>query len=286
MMNNIKGLGILVPLRVREKVDDATGEAYYELIDGLQRLTIAQMLSMETVPIEVATADDVQILIEQIALNAARVQTQPAQYGQQLLRMLRANPLLTLAQLAETVRMSEGWVSQRLALTKLLPQIQELVDAEAITASNAYQLSRLPQEEQVAFVEQAQTAETGEFAGQIATRLKEIRKARMAGRDPNASTEFEPVPTLRRASAVKEADPQTIVDETGAKTAVEGAKAAIDWVLQLNPVDAEAQRQRHAARKRQQDEEKAVQKAERAGELAKKAADRAAELKKMLGLQA
>jgi ParB/RepB/Spo0J family partition protein len=283
-MNNIKGLGILQPLRARERVDDASGEAYFELIDGLQRLTAAQMLGFETVPIEIATANDVQILVEQMALNAARVQTQPAQYGQQLLRMLRANPLLTLSQLAEMSHMSEAWVSQRLAITKLLPQIQELVDAEAITASNAYQLSRLPQDEQVAFVEQAQTAETGEFAGQIATRLKEIRKARAAGRDPNASTEFEPVPTLRRASAVKEADPQTIIDEAGAKTALEGAKATINWVLQLNPTDAEAQKQRHAARKKQQDEEKAVQKAERAGELAKKAADRAAELKQLLGI--
>ena len=283
---NIKQLGILSALRVRPKTDEATGETYYELINGLQRLTIAQRLGLEEVPVEMADADDMRVLIEQIALNATQVDTKPAQYGQQLLRVLEKDPTMTIAGLAELTGMSEAWVSQRLALNKLVPQIAtDFVDAGQITASNAYQLSRLPQDEQVAFVEQAQTADSAEFAAAINSRLKEIRKARAAGRDPSRETaEFEPAPTLRKAGEIKVADPQTIVLEVGAGTALDGAKAALDWVLQMNPSAVTAQKERYNLRRQKQMEERAAKQLERAGEMQKKAADRAEELKKQLGL--
>lgn len=283
---NIKQLGFLSALRVRPKTDEATGETYYELINGLQRFTIAQRLGFEEVPVEMADADDMRVLVEQIALNATQVDTKPAQYGQQLLRVLEKDPTMTIAGLADMTGMSEGWVSQRLALNKLVPQIAtDFVDAGQITASNAYQLSRLPQEEQVSFVEQAQTADAAEFAAAINSRLKEIRKARAAGRDPSRETaEFEPSPTLRKAGEIKVADAQTIILEVGASSALEGAKAALDWVLQMNPSAITAQKERYNLRRQRQMEERAAKQLERAGEMQKKAADRAEELKRQLGL--
>lgn len=283
---NIKQLGILSALRVRPKTDEATGETYYELINGLQRFTIAQRLGFEEVPVEMADADDMRVLVEQIALNATQVDTKPAQYGQQLLRVLEKDPTMTIAGLADMTGMSEAWVSQRLALNKLVPQIAtDFVDAGQITASNAYQLSRLPQEEQVSFVEQAQTADAAEFAAAVNSRLKEIRKARAAGRDPSRETaEFEPSPTLRKAGEIKVADAQTIIIEVGASSALEGAKAALDWVLQMNPSAVTAQKERYNLRRQKQMEERAAKQLERAGEMQQKAADRAEELKRQLGL--
>jgi ParB/RepB/Spo0J family partition protein len=281
---NVRANGILVPLRVRKKTDESTQTDFWELIDGLQRLTIAKELGLTEVPITEATASDIEVLVQQIATNCVRVTTQPAQYAQQLVRLMIAKPAMSKAELAQTVGMSEAWVEQRLSLVKLIPQIQELVDAKAINVSNAYQLSRLPAEEQAAFVEQAQTSDNAAFTAAVQARLKEMRKIRMAGRDPNAVAVFEPAAVARKSGELKAANVEDIVKAAGAKDAVSGGKAVLDWVLQLDAVSIEAQKARYEARRKEQAEKKAKDKAERASEQAEKAAKRAEELKKSLGL--
>ncbi len=285
--NNIRELNeLLQPVRVRPQTDDATGEQYLELIDGLQRYTACQRLGWEVIQAKYSDANDQRVLIEQIAANAVRVQTRPAQFGQQLLRILETDPTMTVEGLAKMTGMSSPWINQRLALNKLIPQIgEDFVDAGLVAASNAYQLARLPQEEQTQFVEQAQTAKTDEFTAAVTQRLKEIRAARMAGKDPaKARNEFEPVPALRRASDIKGAEPKAIAKTASQDTAEAGAAAAIQWVLQLDPDSVQAQRERWELRRREKAEKQIATQKERAEELSKKAAERAAELKKELGI--
>ena len=284
---NIAQLGeILQPVRVRPHVDPATQEAYYELIDGLQRFTAAQQLGWEEVPARLGAADDARVLIEQIALNAVNVDTKPVEFGRQLLRVLEYNPAMTKAELAQMTGMSEAWVDARLALSKLLPQIgTDFVDAGLVTATNAYQLARLPQTDQLDFLDQAQSMNVDEFTASVNARLKEIRQANRAGRDPGkAANEFEPVPTVRRASDIKTADPATIVAELDVKTPADGAKAALNWVLQMDPDSLEMQKQRWELRRREKIESQVARQKERAEELSKQAAERAAQLKAELGL--
>lgn len=282
---NIAKLGILQPVRVRKKVDPATKADYWELIDGLQRFSIATELNFEMVPCEEATADDMRVLVEQIALNAHRVTTRHASYGQQLQRVLDKDPTLTMAGLAEMTGMSEAWVGQHLSIAKLIEPLRVAVDGGQIRAANAYQLSRLPPEEQPLFADRAATSETVEFAAAVNGRLREIRKARMAGRDPNAEpAEFQPVPLLRKSSEIKDADPTSIVQEAGATNAVEGAAAAIQWALRLNPTAAQEQIERHKVQAAKAQADRTAQRAERAQAAVTKAQQRAAELRQQLGL--
>ena len=287
LLKNIKDLGeILDPLRVRVKIDEATGQQYFELTDGLQRYTIAQMLQWENVPVRVSDADDTRTLIEQIAMNATRVTTRPAAFAQQLLRIIEKKPAITTAELAELTGQSESWVNQRLSLTKLVKEIQEqFVDTGAITVANAYQLSRLPQEEQPDIVESAQTIPTAEFTASINARLKELRAAAAAGRDPNKTAGvFEPVPTLRKAGEIKNADVSTVLDGVAAASPEQAAKATLDWVLQMDPKSVEQQKERYEMRRRQKAEDQIAKQKERAEKLSKEAADRAEQLKREMGL--
>jgi len=287
LMKNIKDLGkILDPVHARLKTDEATGQQYFELIDGLQRYTIAQMLKWETIPMLLKDASDMDVLIQQIALNGSRVTTKPAAFAQQLLRIIEVKPATTVAELAELTGQSESWINQRLALTKLVPQIgQEFVDAGAITVANAYQLARLPQEEQPDFVESAQTLGVAEFTATVNARLKEIRAARAAGRDPNkVAGVFEPVPTLRKAGEIKNADLSTVLDGVEADTPEKAAKAVLDWVLQMDPLSVKQQQERYELRRRQKAEDQIAKQQERAAKLSEEAAARAEQLKKDLGL--
>lgn len=261
----------------------ATNEEYWELIDGLQRFSIATELGWNEIPADEASPDDLRLLVEQIALNATRVTTKHAAYGQQLARVMEKDPTLTLAGMAELTGMSESWVGQHMSLSKLLPQLREVVDSGAITLTNAYQLSRLPQDEQIAHAEMAQSQEAPAFAAVVAARLKEIRRARSLGRQPG-DTEFKPVPLLRKSAEVREADPKSIVQEAGAQTAEEGAAAAIKWCLRLNPVAANEQIERHKIAVEKQKADKLTQQAERAAQSVEKAQQRAAELRAQLGL--
>jgi ParB/RepB/Spo0J family partition protein len=287
LMKNIKDLGkILDPVHARVKTDEATGEQYFELIDGLQRYTIAQMLKWETVPMLLKEASDMEVLIQQIALNGSRVTTKPAAFAQQLLRIIDEKPAITTAELAELTGQSESWVNQRLALNKLVPQIgQEFVDTGAITVANAYQLARLPQEDQIDFVESAQSLGGPEFTATINSRLKEIRAARAAGRDPNkAAGVFEPVPTLRKAGEIKNADLTTILDGVEVDSPEKAAKAVLNWVLQMDPLSIKQQQERYELRRRQKAEDQIAKQKERAAKLSEEAAARAEQLKKDLGL--
>ena len=281
---NIMTLGeILQPVRVRKKTDAATNEEYWELIDGLQRFSIATELGWTEIPAVEASPDDMRVLVEQIALNASRVTTKHAAYGQQLARVMEKDPSLTLAGMAELTGMSESWVGQHTSLGKLLSQLRDVVDSGAITLTNGYQLSRLPQEEQIAHAEMAQSQEAPAFAAVVSARLKEIRRARSLGRQPG-ETEFKPVPLLRKSAEVRDADPKSIVQEAGAQTAEEGAAAAIKWCLRLNPVAANEQVERHKVATEKQKADKLAAQAERAAASVEKAQQRAAELRAQLGL--
>lgn len=284
---NIQQLGeILQPVRIRPRVDEQTGENYFELVDGLQRFTVAEQLGFETIPARLRDSTDERALVEQIALNAVNVATKPAEFARQLLRLLDYKPATTKAELAQLTGMSEAWVDQRLALNKLLPQIgTDFVDAGAISVSNGYQLARLPQTEQLNYLEQAETLNTEEFTAAVNQRLKEIRQALRAGKDPKAAkNEFQPVATIRRAGDIKTVDPAEIIPDGTEDTAVAGAKAAIEWVLQLDPDSVAQQKERFELRRRERLEAQVEKQKERAEEMAAKASERAAQLRAEMGV--
>jgi hypothetical protein len=143
----------------------------------------------------------------------------------------------------------------------------------------------LPQEDQPDFVDVAQTAPTAEFAATVNSRLKELRAAAAAGRDPNKTAGvFEPVPTLRKAGDIKSAEVSMILANVEVKTPEQAAQATLDWVLQMDPKSVEQQKERYELRRRQKAEDQIAKQKERAEKLSQEAAERAEQLKREMGL--
>ena len=242
LRDSVGKIGVTKSIEVREKSEEVDGVkvTYFELIDGLHRFSAACDNQLATIPAMVVTASEAEVLERQIVGNLVHIDTKPAQYADQLKRMFNLNPTLTKAEVAARLSQSPKWIDDRSSLTKLDVEVQKLVDAGDIKLSNAYALAKLPKDEQPAFIEQAMTQETGEFATGVNARAKELRDAARQGRDPAQSEAFVPTPSLRKPSEVKDEREHkklgaALVAQVGAKSAVEGFYAAIDFVLQMDP---------------------------------------------------
>lgn len=193
----------------------------------------------------------------QIIANIHKIETKPVEYTAHLKRILEINPTMTMLELADMVKQSITWLNNRFNLLKLIPAIKEKVDGGAINVTNAYQLAKLPADEQINFVDSAVSMPPGEFAGVVNARVKEIRAARAKGGEAKPP-EFEAAPHLRTFKDIRDRREQGNVEEiltvANATTAVEGAKAVLDWVCQMDPKSVAIAKQKWEDRKRQQKE--------------------------------
>lgn len=274
LVDSIRTNGVLMPILVREVRDPDTGEIHFGLVDGLQRFNASQDAGKTTIPANVVSLSDAEVLEAQIITNVHRVETRPVEYSQQLIRILAGNPTMTVKELAAKLSKGPSWVSERLGLVKLTAAIASLVDEGTINLSNAYALAKLPEDEQANFIERSMTMTPQEFVPTVNARVKEIRDARRQGRDP-APQEFVAVPHMQKLADLKgELENPTIgpvlVQQVGAKTPLDGFALGVAWALHMDPASIEAARRKDEERKAALEAEKARKKAERE---AKRAAD-------------
>lgn len=278
-------MGILNPISVREKTDTTDNTKYFEICDGLHRYSTAKDLGLETLPVNVISFDDAQVLEAQVLGNLCRIDTKPVEYTKQLQRMFALNPTLTLADMAEKVCQSPAWVNQRLGLLKLDEGIQVLVDDGKINLSNAYALAKLPKDEQVNFVDAAMTMVPAEFVATVNKRAKELRDASRTGREATEA-KFEPVAHLRKLGEIKsEFDAPTVAStvcaQFNAKSAVQCFAAGIAWVLSLDQDSVQVAKAKYDARAAKLADEKKKRDIERADKKATEAAAEAAKVKEL-----
>ena len=86
LKDDIQHKGIILPLAVRES------EGEFELIDGLQRYTIAKSLGLKEVPVHILDIPEEDILYYQICANEHRVPTKPSEISNALRIILNKNP--------------------------------------------------------------------------------------------------------------------------------------------------------------------------------------------------
>lgn len=271
LRDSIASKGVLSPITVREK-QDPDGKPFYEIVDGLHRYSGAKDSGLTTLPVNVISQSDAEVLETQIIQNLCRVDTKPVEFTKQLQRMMVMNPTLTLPEVAERVNQSTSWVSGRLNLLKLDAKIQESVDAGDMNVSNAQALSKLPKEEQFNFLEQAMTLQPGEFLPIVQERVKQLRDAAKQGKAAD-EVAFVAVSHLRKKLEL-EAEMETgkvgpaMCASQNLTTAAQGFAAAIKYVLNRDP-DAEAVQKaaydarnaERAAAKQKRDAERAEKKA-------------------------
>jgi len=255
LLASVRRDGVLMNITVRECQDPDTKEKFYGLVDGLQRLTAAKDAGLETLDCKVIQADDFEVLRKQIVLNIQRIETKPAEYSQQLARMMNANPLLTISELSEMLGKSPEFIYQRLSLLKLDNEISKVVDEGRITLANAYALAKLPQEEQRNFVERAVSMQPNEFIPLASARLKEIREANRKGQAAHPP-EFVPIPRLRKLAEIKDEHVQRsigpqLLKAANVTTLEEAFALGVKWVLHVDPLSIESDKAKEEARRKE-----------------------------------
>jgi len=248
LVASIARAGVLNPINVRERTATIDDEeiTYYELVDGLHRFTASKDAGQETIPINVVTADDAEVLELQIMGNVIKIENKPVEYSRQLTRIFAGNPTLTVSEMASRLCKSPTWVSQRLGLLKLDDNVAEAVDDGKIAVSNAVALAKLPREEQATFVEQAMVMAADEFVPTVQARAKELRDARRQGRKAEDNV-FTPIARVRKLGDLKDEcsapsiAPQ-LVEQQGVTNPVEAFTLGVAWAISLDPSSITVQR--------------------------------------------
>lgn len=286
LVESIRDRGVMSSVSVRKVIDPQSGAVSYGLIDGLQRLTASKDAGKTHIPARIMECSDADILEAQIIANIHKIETKPAEYTKQLIRILSGNPLMTIRDLANKLSQSEAWVSQRLSLNKLDEEIQQLVDTDRISLTNAYALAKLPQDEQKDFVDRAMTDAPGQFVPLIHARVKELRDALREGKDP-AKSEFVATPHIRKMSEIKNEwetpgkVASAVLATAGATDAATGFAAALAWVLNMDPDTIRARQAKDAERRAMKATEAERRKEERELRKQQEAAAKAADIAKL-----
>lgn len=283
LVESIRNKGFIGAISVRPARDSETKEVLddkYELVDGLHRFTAAKDAGLDEINVDVVDLNDDEVAEAQIMANIHKVETKPMEYTKALKHILTRNPLMTESELAQRLGKSSAWIAGRLSLHKIASETtRKLIDDGKIGLSNAYALAKLPAEEQADWTDRAMTLSPDEFIPQTTARMKEIREARRKGKDAKPA-EFQPVPHLQKLGDMKEELEsgqigQTLVNELGVTSAVDGFALGIKWALHMDPRSVEVQKEKDAERRAQREEKKKQKAAERA-------AAKAAKLKKEL----
>ena len=284
LVASIQQKGFMGAITVRPQKDPESGEEFYELVDGLHRFAASKDAGISEINVDIVDLDNDLVLEAQIMANIHKIETRPAEYTQQLKRILARNALMTEAELAEKLGKSTAWIQQRLSLTKIdNAEIIALINEGKIGLANAYALAKLPADEQGQFTDRAMTQPPDEFVPAVNARVKEIREARRKGTDASQA-EFQPVAHMRKMKDVKlELDNPAIGPELikveGIKKPSDAFQLAIKWILHLDSMSIEAQKAEYDERNRKREEAKAAAKVKRAKaqeEKAKAKADEAA----------
>ena len=281
LAESVRLSGVLEPVLLRE-ISDPSGVIRYGLINGLQRYTAAKDAGQTEIPAHVVDIAEGDLMQAQIITNLHRVETRPAQYSVQLRRLISANPMLTMKDLANKLSVSTKWIEDRLSLTKLHKDIQKLVDQDDLKLANAYALAKLPVDEQLNYVDQAMTSKSVEFTGLIAQRAKEIKDAKRQGREPKAQ-EFIPIERVKSLSDLKQertnfSNMGAVLSEAKAKTPEDGFKACIDWVLRMDKTSVAEQKATYEQKKKEREAARERAKVEREKKRQDEAAAKQADL--------
>jgi ParB/RepB/Spo0J family partition protein len=269
LVDSIKNTGFSGAITARFREDSETGEPFYEIVDGLHRFSACKDAGVPEIGIDVVDLDDDEVLVAQILANVHKVETKPAEYAENLKRILGRHSMMTEAELASKLGKSPNWIKSILGLNKIKDeQIKALVNSGKVPLMSAYALAKLPEDEQAAFLDRAMTMKPKEFVPLANDRVKEIKDARREGRKANPPT-FEPRALLKKLkdiqAAANDRDFLTkLVTSNGVTDPVDAGVLVLQWVQHLDPSGRQAQTDKHEESKRRREAAKEKKKQEKA----------------------
>lgn len=254
LRDSIRDNGLLNPITVRPVV---MSPGYYEVVLGWHRFTVCELLGHESIACIIKKLTDTEVLALQIQENAINIPTKPVEYAKHLKRIQKAYPSISLSEMSKLTRKSILWIRQQLMLTDLIEPAQVATDRDEIPLSNAYALARIPRQYQRGFLTQARTFGTADFKELAANFRRKAMEARRTGRlHKHFLNEFEAQPHMRALRvllselATNTVGARLISKMSGRKTALQGWRMALQWVMHLDQESVE--KQKRAAIEKQQ----------------------------------
>lgn len=138
---------------------ESLGRAPYVVIDGNRRLAAAQRAGLRTMQIHVndsLASSAADILESALIANVHRVDVAPMDQARALQQLVEVHG--SQAQVAKRLGKTPAWVSQRLTLLNLTPELQDKVETGELKVEPARRIGRLPQEDQASAAEEAVNA--------------------------------------------------------------------------------------------------------------------------------
>ncbi|MFI6881129.1 ParB/RepB/Spo0J family partition protein [Streptomyces sp. NPDC050400] len=136
--------------------DEALGEAEYVVIDGNRRLAAAYIAGLDELRIDVndaLAASAADILEAALIANVHRVDVPPLDQAKAIQELVTVHG--SQGKVAKRLGKTPAWVSQRLALLELTPDLQEKVESGELKVEPARRIGRLPKEQQAAEAQEA-----------------------------------------------------------------------------------------------------------------------------------
>lgn len=165
MADSLTSKGIIQPLTIvtREAFlaahpDHAQdlASAEYVVVDGNRRLAGAKLAGLDEVPVHVddALAHDADTLLETALIAAVQHEDlEPLDEAKALERLVQVHG--SQRAVARALGKSSGWVTQRLALLKLTPELKQALEDKALPVKIARTVGQLPEQQQQSAAEEA-----------------------------------------------------------------------------------------------------------------------------------
>ncbi|MEU9233590.1 ParB/RepB/Spo0J family partition protein [Streptomyces subrutilus] len=167
LADSLTSRGVIQPLAVVNRQaflaahpdhENQIGKAAYVVVDGNRRLAAANLAGLDDVPVHVddSLAQDADTLLE-AALTAAvqHENLDPLDEAKALQRLVRVHG--SQRAVARALGKSSPWVTQRIALLGLTPELQKAVEDRTLPVEIARNVGQLPAQQQQSAAEEALT---------------------------------------------------------------------------------------------------------------------------------
>ncbi|MFF1560973.1 ParB/RepB/Spo0J family partition protein [Streptomyces sp. NPDC058279] len=194
--------------------EEQIGQAAYVVVDGNRRLAAANLAGLDDVPVHVddSLAQDADTLLETALIAAVQHENlDPLDEAKALQRLVEVHG--SQRAVARALGKSSPWVTQRIALLKLTPELQEAVEDRTLPVEIARNVGQLPAQQQKSAADEA-----------LAKRAK-AKQRRQASNGANAvSTHTQP----EAAEDPQSGEPLSRVEAAEVQEPVAPAESDID----------------------------------------------------------
>lgn len=138
-------------LEVYPQHEAAVGQAAFIVVNGNRRLAAARLAGLQTLAVHLPGGEDGDVSSVRVAAlveNIHRKNLEPLEEARAVAELVQLHG--SQAEVARRLGKTSAWVSQRLALLKLTPELQEELRDGELKVKEARQLGTLPADEQMA----------------------------------------------------------------------------------------------------------------------------------------